>query len=293
MLTLITTVLLTQSTKETLTGKPVEGVFYAPAEATTTKRPAVLVLHGSEGSLQFTDFTAKSLAEEGYPSLALRYFGGENQPKHLEEVPIESLDRAVDWLSKRQEVDRNKIVILGFSRGAELALTYASMNNKIKAAVAIAPSCMRYQGFIDMFTSTSKAAFTYKGKPLSHAVIEFGKKSPAEVYGDSLKAPSDAPQWIQAHNINGPILLFSGQKDVVWPSSILTAKLVEWLKERKFRHEVEWNDYPDAGHVLLAKTNDKFTESLAPTQFGGTKPGVHKAMRDAWPQLIAFLKRHF
>lgn len=292
MLYLFATFALSQTEKVTLTGSPIEGVYY-PATKAEPKKPAVLILHGSEGSTQFTEFTARALASEGYPALALRYFGGKDQPKHLVRVPIDNLDIAMDWLAKRPEIDPNKVVVLGFSRGAELALSYASMNPKVRGVVAVAPSCMRFQGFIDMATPTSEAAFTYKGKDLPFSVVLFQGKPLDETYAPSLKAKHGEAQWIDAQTINGPILLFSGQKDGVWPSSTLSAKLVERLKASKFPHEVEWHDYPDAGHVLLAKVNEKYTESMAPTYFGGTKAGVFSAMKDAWPRLIGFLKRHF
>ena len=42
----------------------VQGEFYAPADA-KGKLPAILVVHGSEGGIQFTRATAKALAADG------------------------------------------------------------------------------------------------------------------------------------------------------------------------------------------------------------------------------------
>src|SRR5581483_4943151 len=51
------------------------------------RKPAVLVLGGSEGGLP--GFTSRMLAAHGYPSLALAYFKEPGLPQTLDRIPLE------------------------------------------------------------------------------------------------------------------------------------------------------------------------------------------------------------
>ena len=85
------------------------GTFFAPAGG--KRRPAIVVLGGSEGGLH--DDQARVLAEHGYAALALAYFGVDPLPSKLRALPIETVTRAIDWLVARPEVDGARIGILG------------------------------------------------------------------------------------------------------------------------------------------------------------------------------------
>lgn len=83
--------------KITVDTPTVQGEYYSPGIG-TDRKPGILVVHGSEGSTQFTSYAAKELARAGYPSLAVRYFGGKGQPANLINVPLETLEEGLKWL---------------------------------------------------------------------------------------------------------------------------------------------------------------------------------------------------
>ncbi|HVF46420.1 MAG TPA: acyl-CoA thioester hydrolase/BAAT C-terminal domain-containing protein, partial [Pyrinomonadaceae bacterium] len=77
---------------------------------------------------------------------ALAYFGFDTLPAELERIPVETVDRAVDWLAAQPGVDPNRIVLQGGSKGAELALLAASLNKRVAGVIAISPSSVVYEG---------------------------------------------------------------------------------------------------------------------------------------------------
>ena len=81
--------------------RDLSGLFFRPAD--DCARPGVLVLGGSSGGLAFSAQVAALLASRGYASLALAYFGAENLPPHLVDIPLEYFATALDW---PQEVHR-------------------------------------------------------------------------------------------------------------------------------------------------------------------------------------------
>ncbi|MEA2688635.1 MAG: uncharacterized protein QOD51_1242, partial [Candidatus Eremiobacteraeota bacterium] len=125
-------------------GEPVEiqvhenalvGEFAAPAD--TARHPAVIVLGGFEGGVPGEAF---GFARQGYAALSVAYFNAGALPKALDQVPVERVSRAIDWLLDRPEVDPSRIGIVGFSKGAELALLAASRDSRIKSVAVISPS---------------------------------------------------------------------------------------------------------------------------------------------------------
>src|SRR5579864_7050439 len=116
--------------------------YFAPRGA--KKLPGLIVLNGSDGGLQ--PDTAAVLARHGYCTLALAYFGIDGLPKYLENIPIETVDRARKLLVSMPEVDKDRIGVVGFSKGAELALLAASHFPSLKAVVGYAPSSVVFEG---------------------------------------------------------------------------------------------------------------------------------------------------
>src|SRR2546430_14118874 len=90
------------------------------------------MLGGSGGGYP-DEAAARDLARAGYPVFALAYFrdyGGdpaELEQRHLRNVPLEYIFEALDWLQARPEVRADRIVLMGESRGAELALMIGSL----------------------------------------------------------------------------------------------------------------------------------------------------------------------
>ncbi|MGT2516296.1 alpha/beta hydrolase family protein (plasmid) [Sphingomonas panni] len=89
--------------------------FYLPAASRPV--PAILLLGGSEGGLSKGGAReARLLAERGYAVLHLSYFGSPGQPATLKMIPVETFDRALDWLKAQAEVAGDRIGVIGTSK---------------------------------------------------------------------------------------------------------------------------------------------------------------------------------
>ncbi len=107
---------------------------------------AVLVLGGSGGGIAGPAANAALLASHGHVALALVYFGVEPLPPTAVEIPLESVTAGFDWLRAQPEVDPDRVRVLGFSKGGDLALLVASRRPDLRCAVAYAPSSHVWQG---------------------------------------------------------------------------------------------------------------------------------------------------
>ena len=142
---------------------PVFGWWLPTAQAGA--RPAVIGLHGCNGLYVRGGLGAREramsdlLRERGYHVLLPDSF----TPRGLRELctlplaqrPLRAAERradiqaAVEWLAARSEVDRTRIVVLGWSHGGSAVL--AALNHRIgvqplqaRAAVAFYPGCSPY-----------------------------------------------------------------------------------------------------------------------------------------------------
>lgn len=82
--------------------------------------PAIICVEGSLGGLH--ENRAALLASHGFATMALAYFGVEGIPAELNEIPLETVEKGIKFLEKKETIDSNRIGIWGFSKGAELAL---------------------------------------------------------------------------------------------------------------------------------------------------------------------------
>jgi hypothetical protein len=71
------------------------------------RRPAIIVLGGSDGGTY--EPAAAIYASYGYVTLALAYFGMEGLPDSLVNIPLETVERAINWLEAHPRVNQDAI----------------------------------------------------------------------------------------------------------------------------------------------------------------------------------------
>jgi dienelactone hydrolase len=224
-------------------------------------------------------------------------------PPLLQNIPLEYFETAVDWLKSQPPVEPTRIGVLGTSRAGELALllgaTYPSL---FRVVVANVPSNVVWPGLSD---DSETPAWTLKGEPLPSVPSHFTSADRALSGRDGfLKRLQDAAAVaraeIQVERIGGPVLMFSGKDDQLWPSDVFAARIVERLKTHHFKHPVEHYAYEDAGHRMarpFVPTADVrevriHPVSKRPNMSGGTPEGQARANEDSWQKLLDFLDRY-
>jgi dienelactone hydrolase len=233
----------------------------------------------------------------------LAYFNAEGLPPLLQNVPLEYFATAVEWLRAQPSVDVARIGLMGTSRGGELALllgaTYPSL---FRVVVANVPSSVVWPGLSD---DSETPAWTWKGKPVasmpSHFTPADRRLSGRERFLKRLQdRAAVARAEIAVEQIGGPVLMFSGKDDQLWPSDVFAARIVERLKGHRFKHPVEHYSYEDAGHQIArpyVPTSDVrevriHPVSKRPNMMGGTPEGQARANEQSWERLLTFLNNY-
>lgn len=267
--------------------------FHAPAAGAPRRNVAVLVLGGSEGGLRFSTGNARALAALGYPAAAIAYFGMPGLPPFLEEVPIETFSRAIDWLQANVTPRPAKIVIMGLSRGAEGALLAATIDRRIEGVVLFSPVHAVNQSYRWDGQQRALSAWTHEGRGLPYVPTLQGQYADsAAQFRDSYARHGDVSgQRIPAERVNGPILMLASDADRVCPCGEWADRIAADLRARGFPHAVTVRHYPAASHLLMG-TGDAPTEIRQGDfvlHFGGTAEGTRAARDDAWARALAFL----
>jgi len=275
------------------------------------KRPAVIVLSGSDGGIATAAMYGGPLAALGYATLALAYFAMDGLPRDLVEIPLEYFKRAIDWLQAHPSVDPARVGILGHSRGGEAALLVAATYPQIRLVVANVPSHVAWSGI------ASDSGEIRAGWSLAGACVPFlslarrpdGGSSWRALFEESLRnQQAAASAAIAVERINGPILFITGTDDGVWPCTMMVDAAIARLREHAFTFAVEHAKYDGAGHAILVPPYrvgpvanpwpgssyilPRWRLELPPPALGGTSEGNRLARIDAWPTMTTFLARH-
>jgi dienelactone hydrolase len=267
-------------------------------------RPGAIVLGGSEGGVP--EEQAAVLAGNGFTTLALAYFAAPGLPKTLENIPVETVQRGFAVLRRSPAVcPSRRIALVGWSKGAELALLFASMFPDAGAVVAVAPSSVVFFGLGDD-SGPIASSWSYRGKPLPFAhrdvpqrvndAIDAQRNARQRVsYRDSylaqLPQDTDDAAVIPVERIRGPVLLIAGGDDKLWPSDVMAGQVMARLKDRGHRYGDRLLLFPAAGHPLGVPFEfAKATLARSFLDLGGTAAANESADEDSWPRLIAFLR---
>lgn len=231
---------------------------YFPGTSTQDSTP-VLVLGGSEGGIP--ERLAGALEGAGPSVLALGYFNAAGVPDELELIPLAYFDDAMAWLRKRNNNAEN-VVIVGWSKGAELALLLASKHPEVSRVVAIAPSSVVWAGILKDWTAVPDSSWSEDGDPL--AFVPFRPSGEVngllDLYSQSLANRTDQGKAnIAVEDINATVTLMTGEKDEIWPSADMAAEVC--LRMNKVRdNSCEHLNYEGLGHLLDYRILDETDE---------------------------------
>lgn len=223
-----------QTTGSTVLGVSFDGEFYPPLGS--PKKLGVLILGGSDGGIPSR--RAKWIAENGFPALALAYFKTKRTPEYLDMIPLEYFDQPIEWLRKSKHTQGGKIVVIGESKGAELALLLASRKSEISGVVAFVPSAVVFQGIPKDYWPP-RSSWSYMGGPIPFVPYDLSNlpdpNNVLSIYRNSLKQQEAVRRaLIPVNKIKGPILLFSARDDHMWPSVEMSDVIMRTLRDQEF-----------------------------------------------------------
>ncbi len=235
-----------------------DGILYP----TQLKENVIIFLSGSEGGLRTGKIMGAYYQGLGYSTLALGLFHTKNTSKSLSKVPVEYMERAVDWLKKR---GYSKIVIDGISKGSEYAFYAATVISDIKGVIARVPSYFISEGLTNKMPS-GNSCWSYKGKEISYTsykIRRFNKfksllmeKQLSLITMNRDKVVTEE-SVIPVEKIHGAVLLMSTKADTIWPSAAYTEKLLKRFSEKHFPYEVQYLSFQYMSHLLLPMTQRK------------------------------------
>ncbi len=235
------------------------------------------------------------VAAQGYNALTFAYFGKPAARKSLVKVPMEDFSAAIAWLKGQAFVRDGRVGVIGGSKGAEAALLIGTTRDDVGAVVLYSPTHVVWECIDDEHGAVA-SSWTLKGaelpflrylrKSTSPAVDNYGWDCLRDLHVASLAvAGKDAVEraTIPVERMKAPLLMFSGGRDLIWPSMTSANAIESRLKAAGSRIAVRNVTFSKAGHKFGAGVTD----------LGGTEEGNVEARKEAGRALTEFLKREF
>jgi len=266
----------TSAGAHTVAASGFDGQFFPPAGVPAgRRRPAVLIIGGSEGGLS-SPLLAAALAGHGYPVLTIAYFAAPGLPASLSGIPLEYFARALRWLRRQPQVDPAHVLTLGISFGSEAALLVGvHYPGLVHGVVAAVPSGVT----TSPCPHCDYPAWTLHGRPLPFTT-KFNAPDPARA----------AAAVIPVERIAGPVFLVCGGADKTWDSCGYARAIMSRLGAHHDRYPNELAAYPAAGHAVGDLVPYLSGAAQAAPRDAGASPGANPSATAAvWPRLLRFL----
>lgn len=227
------------------------------------RRPTIVVLHGWSRSADAMLGYARMLNRAGYHVFLFdaRNHGDSDRARHSSLLQYsEDLRAALDYVSSRADVDRDRIGLIGHSIGAAATLVVAATDPRVKAAVSL-------------------ASFAHPGELTENALRSRGIRNRVMVsvilyylqMRLGVRFDDIAPERLMSR-IHVPVLLFHGDNDDVVPLEdhfrLVRAKSGEGSVQSKILHGVNHTAFES--HPEFEPTILRFLESA----FGSMKPSA-------------------
>ena len=285
------------------------GTLFYPS--TPGPHPTMIVLGGAAGGMR--EGGAEVLASEGFAALALAYFGVNQLPHDLVEIPLEYFERAIAWLKIQPEIDENRIGIVGNSKGGELGLLLgATYPEDIKVVVGYAPSAIVWQSIPfdrEALHGGPRSPWSLGGAPVPFVIPSRPSISEmvhmSQLFFTSFlvigrifyeRALDDekavAAASIAVEKINGPVLVVSGTDDQMWPSTYFSEMVIERLKAYDHPFPYEHLRYEGAGHMITLPRSEPERTWSDRYEVGGSREANELANDDSLAKVLSFLEQH-
>jgi len=183
------------------------------AKDNLTNKTAIILIGGG----QWGDYWAQEFSKKEMVALSLPYSGIEGLPKLPEDIDLEYFENAIKWLRAQKEVNSEKIIVMGASRNAELALVIAStFTNTINGIIAYSPSSVSWSNTVLPYNSKElKPSWKYNEIDIPYIPMEkisgnkYGKVEMIDYWEKGLSKTDFVDKAnIKVEFITGPIYSF-------------------------------------------------------------------------------------
>ena len=170
---------------------------------------AAIAVCGPFGAVkeQAAGLYAQTMAERGFLTIAFDpSFTGESggQPRYMAspDINTEDFQAAVDYLSLREDVDLEKIGIIGICGWGGMALNAAALDTRIKATVASTMYDMARVNANGYFDAENSETARYEKKKALNAQRTWDYKNSSYALGGGIAAevPEDAPFYVKDYH---------------------------------------------------------------------------------------------
>ena len=194
-------------------GLKIQGEVYFPADR-TRRYPVLVICHGIPAKVKGPDdrgypFLAEHFSREGFFVLIFNFRGAGQSEGNFDILGwARDLDRGLDYLALRPEVDRERIFLMGFSGGAAVSIYVTAHRKEIAGLIA----CASPAEFQDLFTGTGLEDFLVHARDVG-IIKDSNFPASMEEWKDGFRAvrPSD---WI-GRIPPRPLLIIQGTEDDV------------------------------------------------------------------------------
>ena len=228
-------------------------------------RPLVVVLGGSEGGNTLAEPHWQPFLDGfnhiGTQVAALAYYGSRGTPASAAELSLNSIAERIKTLTEDPRVNPQCVAVVGFSKGAELALLLGAHFETINHVVAIMPTHVSWNA---VKTVTSRASWVLDGQALDYVNAPLlswqmqkgnftGEFTPAFTRALAVASADDiAEARIAVEKTNGPVMLVSAKQDEVWPSYQMAQNIEQHLQQSGFTQPFQHLAL-EAGHYSFNK----------------------------------------
>lgn len=232
-----------------------------------------IIMVGGIGERRHTvEARAAILAREGYSVLAVGYYLWAPLPRQTVAIPLDYIEKAIDWLETKCPIPITRIGMIGLSLGAAYTALCGSHFPQIHCAVVVSGFDFVVEGCKHMVIRQHRSYFSLHGQDIPYEPAEALSHLPATLirwwkdprysskamnrfyYNECFPNRTDASR-IKVENGNCDWLLIAPGYDDTWPSDASVKRMMHILEESRYPHRYECAIYERGSH-LLGITNE-------------------------------------
>lgn len=228
---------------------------------------AIIMVGGSGEARYSVEARAAFLAREGYSVLAVGYYLWEPLSRQTVAIPLDYIERAIDWLKTKCPIKIKKIGMIGLSLGAAYTALCGAYFPQIACAVVVSGFDFVVEGCKHMVIRQHKSYFTLHGENIPYEPAEALSHLPATLirwrkdprydfqamnrfyYNECFPNRTDASR-IKVENANCDWLFVAPGFDDTWPSDQAVKRMMHVLQENQYPRRYECAVYEKGSHLL-------------------------------------------